>query len=285
MDCTTADTSLASGDRIEISPRFEGQDLQYLKKGTSSAESTTLSFWVKSNKTGTYICELYDTDNTRQISKSYTISSSNTWEKKELTFAGDTTGTLTNDNGHSIQLSWFLAAGSDMSSGTLSTSWGSVTGANRAVGQVNLGDNTSNEWYITGVQFEAGTSASDFEFLPVDVNLQRCERYFQKTYDIGNFAGSTSEAGTLWDSGSSDASGNLSHLYNFKTRMRASPTVTGYDRSGNSGQFNYYRSGGSSTGSFNSHMRGDASVSYYSATGANYTVATTAGFLTLDSEL
>ena len=98
MDCTTADTSLASGDRIEISPRFEGQDLQYLKKGTSSAESTTLSFWVKSNKTGTYICELYDTDNTRQISKSYTISSSNTWEKKELTFAGDTTGTLTNDN-------------------------------------------------------------------------------------------------------------------------------------------------------------------------------------------
>jgi len=285
MDCTTADTSLASGDRIEISPRFEGQDLQYLKKGTSSAESTTLSFWVKSNKTGTYICELYDTDNTRQISKSYTISSSNTWEKKELTFAGDTTGTLTNDNGHSIQLSWFLAAGSDMSSGTLSTSWGSVTGANRAVGQVNLGDSTSNEWYITGVQFEAGTSASDFEFLPVDVNLQRCERYFQKTYDIGNFAGSTSEAGTLWDSGSSDASGNLSHLYNFKTRMRASPTVTGYDRSGNSGQFNYYRSGGSSTGSFNSHMRGDASVSYYSATGANYTVATTAGFLTLDSEL
>lgn len=285
MDCTTADTSLASGDRIEISPRFEGQDLQYLKKGTSSAESTTLSFWVKSNKTGTYICELYDTDNTRQISKSYTISSSNTWEKKELTFAGDTTGTLTNDNGHSIQLSWFLAAGSDMSSGTLSTSWGSVTGANRAVGQVNLGDNTSNEWYITGVQFEAGTSASDFEFLPVDVNLQRCERYFQKTYDIGNFAGSTSEAGTLWDSGSSDASGNLSHLYNFKTRMRASPTVTGYDRSGTSGQFNYYRSGGSSTGSFNSHMRGDASVSYYSATGANYTVATTAGFLTLDSEL
>jgi hypothetical protein len=206
-------------------------------------------------------------------------------KKKELTFAGDTTGTLTNDNGHSIQLSWFLAAGSDMSSGTLSTSWGSVTGANRAVGQVNLGNNTSNEWYITGVQFEAGTSASDFEFLPVDVNLQRCERYFQKTYDIGNFAGSTSEAGTLWDSGSSDASGNLSHLYNFKTRMRASPTVTGYDRSGNSGQFNYYRSGGSSTGSFNSHMRGDASVSYYSATGANYTVATTAGFLTLDSEL
>ena len=228
MDCTTADTSLASGDRIEISPRFEGQDLQYLKKGTSSAESTTLSFWVKSNKTGTYICELYDTDNTRQISKSYTISSSNTWEKKELTFAGDTTGTLTNDNGHSIQLSWFLAAGSDMSSGTLSTSWGSVTGANRAVGQVNLGDNTSNEWYITGVQFEAGTTASDFEFLPVDVNLGRCQRYYQKTFEYSQVPVDNSqkfEYHFIEPYSGSSISGIISY---FSVEMRVQPTVTIY---------------------------------------------------------
>jgi len=284
-DCTTADASPAAGDKINLQQRLEGQMLQYLKKGTSSAESTTLSFWVKSNKTGTYICELQDLDNTRQISKSYTISSANTWEKKTITFAGDTTGALGNDNARSLDVIWYLGAGSNLTSGTLNTSWNSVTAANRAVGQVNLADSTSNEWYITGVQLEAGTAASDFEFLPVDVNLQRCERYYQKTYSIGNFAGSTSDAGTLWDSGSSDAAGNLSHVYNFKTRMRASPTVTGYDRSGNSGQFNYYRSGGSSTGSFNTHMRGDASISYYSATGANYTLATTAGFLTLESEL
>ena len=285
MDCTTANGSLSANSELMVQQRLEGQMLQYLKKGTSDAVSTTLSFWVRSNKTGTYICELQDVDNNRQISKSYTISSADTWEKKTITFPGDTTGALDNNNARSLDCSFYLAAGSNLSSGTLSTTWTAKTDANRAVGQVNLADSTSNEWYVTGVQLEAGTSASDFEFLPVDVNLQRCERYFQKTYDIGNFAGSTSEAGTLWDSGSSDASGNLSHLYNFKTRMRASPTVTGYDRSGNSGQFNYYRSGGSSTGSFNSHMRGDASVSYYSATGANYTVATTAGFLTLDSEL
>ena len=60
-------------------------------------------------------------------------------------------------------------------SGTLQTSWEVLTTANRAVGQVNLADSTSNEWYITGVQLEAGTTASDFEFLPVDVNLQRCQ--------------------------------------------------------------------------------------------------------------
>ena len=179
MDCTTADASPAAGDRLDIQQKIEGQNLQYLKKGTSSTQSTTLSFWVKSNKTGTYIAELFDSDNTRQISQAYTISSSNTWEKKTLTFAGDTSGALGNDNGNSLQVSWFLAVGSTYSSGTLSTTWTSNTNANRAVGQVNLADSTSNEWYVTGVQLEAGTTASEFEFLPVDVNLQRCQRYFE----------------------------------------------------------------------------------------------------------
>ena len=186
MDCTTADASPASGDRLDIQQKFEGQNLQHLKKGTSSAESLTLSFWVKATKTGTNIVELWDSDNTRQISQSYTISSSDTWEKKTLTFAGDTTGALGNDNGNSLQVSWFLAVGSDYSSGTLSTSWTSNTNANRAVGQVNHADSTSNNFWITGVQLEVGTSASDFEFLPYDVNLQRCKRYFNSFFNENN---------------------------------------------------------------------------------------------------
>jgi len=194
-DCTTADASPAADDNIQLQQRFEGQNLQYLKKGTSSAESTTLSFWVKSNKTGTYICELRDKDNSnRHINKSYTISSADTWEKKTITFAGDTTGTLTNDNSTSIDLNFWLAAGSTYTSGSLQTSWGASTSANRAVGQVNLADSTSNEWYITGVQLEAGSQASDFEFLPHDVNLQRCQRYF-----IANFQGSAGQAYTSTD--------------------------------------------------------------------------------------
>ena len=175
----TATASPSAGDVMTIEQRIEGQNLQYLKKGTSSAESTTLSFWVRSTKTGTYICELQDVDNSRSISKSYTISSSDTWEKKTLTFAGDTTGAFANDNARSLDIVLWLGAGSNYTSGTLSTSWSSVTNANRAVGQVNLGDSTSNEWYVTGVQLEAGSVASDFEFLPVDCNLQRCQRYFQ----------------------------------------------------------------------------------------------------------
>ena len=178
MDCTTADASPSAGDFLYVRQKVEGQNLQYLKKGSSSAESTTLSFWVRSNKTGTYIAELYDIDNNRTISNSYTISSADTWEKKTLTYAGDTSGSFGNDNGRSLDIAFWLGSGTTYTSGTLQTSWGSQTNANRAVGQVNLADSTSNEWYVTGVQLEAGTTASDFEFLPVDVNLDRCSRYF-----------------------------------------------------------------------------------------------------------
>ena len=179
MDCTTAKGTLDAGSQFKIEQKIEGQNLQYLKKGTSSAESTTLSFWVYATKTGTNICQLVDTDNSRSISQAYTISSSNTWEKKTLTFAGDTSGAFTNDNATSLEVKWWITAGTTYSSGTLNTSWNSITNANTAVGQVNHADSTSNNFYMTGVQLEAGTSASDFEFLPVDVNLRRCQRYYQ----------------------------------------------------------------------------------------------------------
>jgi len=186
MDCTTADASPSASDQLQIRQKIEGQNLQYLKKGTSSAESTTVSFWIKATKTGTNIVELFDNDNTRQICKSFTISSSDTWEKKTLTFAGDTTGAFGNDNNASLFLVFWMGCGSNFNSGTLSTSWESGSNANKAVGQVNHADSTSNEWYITGIQFEAGSVASDFEFLPHDVNEDRCFRYFYKKVADGS---------------------------------------------------------------------------------------------------
>jgi hypothetical protein len=220
LDCTTARTSPSSNEGLFIEQKIEGQNLQYLKKGTSSAESLTLSFWVKSNKTGTYISELRDQDNSRTISKSYTISSADTWEKKTITYAGDTSGTLGNDNGDSLRLIHWLVAGSDFTSGTLQTSWGSLTSANRAVGQVNLADSTSNEWYITGIQLEAGTTASDFEFLPVDVNLQRCQRYFFQIQ--GNSSGNTGLGVGFCNS----ATAAQTYL-KYPTTMRSTPSITG----------------------------------------------------------
>jgi hypothetical protein len=178
MDCTTADATPSGADVLILEQIFEGQNLQYLKKGTANAVSLTLSFWVKSTKTGTFIATLQDNDNSRTISKSYTVNVTDTWEKKTITFEGDTSGVLGNDNGASLILQLWLGAGTDYTSGTLATSWEATVTANRAVGQVNIADSTSNDWYITGVQLEAGTTASDFEFLPVDVNLARCQRYY-----------------------------------------------------------------------------------------------------------
>ena len=234
LDCTTA-TSLSAGSKFNIQQKIEGQNLQYLKKGTSNAKSLTCSFWVKSNKTGTYICELYDEDNTRQISKSYTIDTANTWEKKTITFAGDTTGTLDNDNGHSFNLLHWLVAGSNFASGTLSTTWTSATFVNRAVGQVNLADSTSNEWYITGVQLEAGQVASDFEFLPHDVNLNRCLRYFQKSYPYVNSAGTTTNTGMISTARIQNTVSNRPVSVFFNPYMRTTPTITIYSLVGTSG--------------------------------------------------
>jgi hypothetical protein len=115
MDCTTADASPSATDRLIVRQKFEGQNLQYLKKGTANAVSLTLSFWVKSTKTGTFIAELFDNDNTRQISASYTVSVSDTWEKKTITFDGDTTGAFDNDNDLSLEVFFWLGAGSTYS--------------------------------------------------------------------------------------------------------------------------------------------------------------------------
>jgi len=179
MDCTTADGSLAAGDRLMLSYRLEGQDLQHLKKGTASAESVTLSFWVKSPKTGTHIVELYDHDNSRHICQAYTVSSADTWEQKTLTFAGDTTGAFGDDTGKSLELQFYMAAGSNYTSGTLATSWAASSNTNRAVGQVNCADSTSNDFYLTGVQLEVGTAATDFEHRSYGEELALCQRYYQ----------------------------------------------------------------------------------------------------------
>ncbi len=178
IDVTTADSSLASGDFVVLSQTIEAQNLQQLKYGTSSAENVTLSFWVRSPKTGTHIIELRHHDASLYNSQTYTISSADTWQYVTVTYSGYTATAINNDNGKGFLVDWILAAGSDFTSGTLSSDTWHSTQANRAVGQVNCVDNTANNFFLTGVQLEVGDVATAFEHEDVGTTLAKCQRYF-----------------------------------------------------------------------------------------------------------
>jgi len=220
MDCTTANASLSTNSLLRFGQIIEAQNLQQLKFGTSNAENLTISFWVKSNKTGTYVVWFYQEDDDRQTGKTYTINSANTWEKKTVTISGDTIGVIDNNNGRGIEIAFILGAGTDWTSGTSPNgSWEARVNTNRAVGQtVNLADTIGNTFYITGVQLEADTSASDFEFLPYDVNFSRCARYF---YYLG-----VGNAQSVWLTGYTNTIDWIVAQYSFPTQMRTNSSLT-----------------------------------------------------------
>jgi hypothetical protein len=215
MTCTTADASPAAGDFIGINQKMEGQDLQAIRKGTASAQPLTVSFWVKSNKSGTYICELFDADNNRSISRAYVINATGTWEYKTVTFTADTTGVLDNDSNLSMEINWWLAAGSTFTSGTLATSWASLNNANRAVGQVNLASDVNNYWQMTGIQMTIGSVATPFQFKSYQQELAECQRYYWKWVSKNN--------GDLYVSVYQPASTPFYYLIPMPVTMRARP--------------------------------------------------------------
>jgi len=182
IDTTTADASPSGTDYLILAQKFEGQDLQVIKKGSSNAEKLTLSFWVKSNKTTTGQVNLFEYQNNRLVSGTYTVSVANTWEKKIINFPADTTGAFTNSNVVSLGIEWFLDSGSNFSSGTAPTSWEAQSNGDRNANNFALASSTDNDFAITGVQLEVGeyTSATipPFQFETVGDNLARCQRYY-----------------------------------------------------------------------------------------------------------
>ena len=179
--CTTADASLGASDFMYMAHRFEGKDVQDLAKGTSSAKPVTVSFWVRSTVTGSYSFRLVDNQNNRQIGQNYTVNQADTWEHKTMTFAGDTTGALTNDSSNRFSMMWWLAVGSNRTSGAIPTSWETMTTADEAAGQTaNIASSTSNNFFITGIQLEVGRNATEFEHRSYGEELALCQRYYQK---------------------------------------------------------------------------------------------------------
>ena len=183
LDCTTADTSIAANEFGQIYQSFEGQDLGLINKGTADCSTFTVAFWAKGTAK-TYACELYDSDNNRQITKLFTVSTS--WTKHIINFPADTStdDNFTYDNNQSFMINFGIHMGSDYTSGTLNTSsWANQVAANRYAGINSFFDSTDNELYITGLQLELGTfnesTIPEFQFVDQATQLMQCQRYAQ----------------------------------------------------------------------------------------------------------
>tara|TARA_X000001382_G_scaffold93675_1_gene68234 strand:- start:4398 stop:5498 length:1101 start_codon:yes stop_codon:yes gene_type:complete len=229
LQCVVADTSIGSSQYAQIVQRIEGQDCQRLAYGSSGAKDLTVSFWVKSNKTGTYtICLRKDDGTPYNLPVEYSISSANTWEKKEILLsptAGNTSlitnsgGAIANDTGVGLDLYFNLMLGSSYSGGTNNT-WTSNSGNDYATSnQLNWLDSTSNNFYITGIQLEVGDTATPFEHRSFGDELARCQRY----YCILDFQ--TAHLALLIRAGE-DSSGKPYNYFTLPVEMRAASSLT-----------------------------------------------------------
>lgn len=214
VDVTTADTSLSSGQYYILHHKMEGQFLSHLNYGSSDAKQVTISFWVRSSKTGTYHVELQTYDS-EELARQYTIDAADTWEYKTLTWIANTDHTIPEDNSTGLHVYWWLAAGDTFDGSPMATTWANNT--NRVNGQENFLDSTSNEFYITGCKMEVGTTATPFQHESYGDNLAKCQRYFQRLY--GQNTASGVAVGTSFN--------NTTHyfVYHHPVSMRATPSI------------------------------------------------------------
>jgi len=275
---TTATPGTTDQDRIE--QRIESQNVQHLKYGTSGAQQLTVSFWVKTNKTGNWSVGLYMDSSGYTISQAYTVNSADTWEYKTVTFAANTAQAMTGN----FRLWFTFAAGTDRKSGTSNT-WSTST-TNRAVGQsVNLLDTINNYWQITGVQMEVGDTATPFEHRSYGEELELCKRYFEKINYVNT------EFVALGVSNLTTAS-NASLSY---TEKRVAPTINLPNAGQGSGNISYLTSTGgypSATGDHSIQVANTKQCRIYgfsytglTAGGPSFLYSTGATSISIDAEL
>ena len=290
LDCTTAESAIAADENLRVWQIIEAQNLIRLGYGTSGAKTCTLSFYVKSSLTGTYAVSFWCQDPNRNISKTYTINSANTWEKKTITIPGDTGGTgITNDNGEGMRINWFLNAGSNFTSTDTNNQWGAFASGRHAFGHTAAwGTNTSHDFFLTGVQFEVGDSATDFEHLSVAEELALCQRYHYRR-DIGIYD-IVAIGHALGDRGG--------YVLHTPVSMRVKPSVTQgshihcwYNNAGSVTAQNNLVVGYMATGQTNAnqfYLRADSNSTVQTGYGLGLTMydsSATSSHIALDSEL
>jgi hypothetical protein len=233
FDCTTADASVAAGDVAGFHYYVEGFDSAHLAAGTAAAKTITISFWVKSPKTGGHGVIVKNGANNRAYPASYTVSVADTWEYKTMTVAMDTAGGwIGATNGIGLGLYFPLIAGSNFTDPADAWVAAECYGINSGV---NILDNAANNFYLTELQVEAGTAATEFERIPHSTQLAKCQRYYEKTYKQATAPGTATEQGALIAIASTTAI--IAVNWQFAVIKRAAPTVALYSYLGTSGDW------------------------------------------------
>jgi len=204
--------SVTSTDYFVLGQYIEGVNISDLGWGTASAQTVTLSFWVRSSLTGTFSGIIENSDVNRSYTFTYTINSTNTWEKKTITIPGDTTGSWLTTTGIGMRIFFSLGIGSSRSQTAGSWVAGESFGNSSAVSVVGTNGAT---FYVTGCQLEVGRQASSFDFRSYTTELQLCQRYYLKLGPGNSFLS--------YDNYNSTSASCVLNL-TFPVAMRATPT-------------------------------------------------------------
>jgi len=238
IECTTADASPAADDYIAILYHVEAQDVSWINYGTADAKPLVLSFYVRSNKTGSGSFAIRQRDNSNKLfNKVYAFNgTAGTWKRVEITIPADTAGLIDTDNDAGLTLEWWLNSGSTYIGGGETTGWETFDNSKRNPTNAEIGSAVSDYFDITGVQLEVGSKSTPFEHESYGQTLAKCQRYYYEIFTSENNLEGFGP-GTCWSTSS------VYFGVNFPVTMRAYPSFSGFAGGDGPGYLQVYAAG------------------------------------------
>ena len=253
----TVTASASPSGQATFRQYIEGFNAADFGWGSASAQTVTLSFWVRSSVTGTYAVAFQNAAFNRSYVATYTVSAANTYEYKTVTIAGDTSGTWATDNTSGVRV--FFDLGCTTSYNTTAGAWGAGQYF-RTSSCVNLIANSGATFYITGVQLEKGSTATSFDHRTIGTEILLSQRYYQKSYELTTALGAATTTGMVGGAlGLSTIGGSMASP--FPVQMRTAPTMTFWDSAGNASKVSGTANGTTMTTNLSSSPNGPFNIS------------------------